>query len=161
MKYSMRFSDTIHVLSYIVIYQGVAPLTSTAIASSVETNPTNVRRIMAALKKAALIKTVVGKPQPTLARSPEEITLFDIFKSLDEDTSLIEVDPKTNPDCIVGANIQQILRKNYDHLQAVVLEEMKSITLADILHELAEAEVVNRPENKSIVAQFLSPAENG
>ena len=115
---------------------------------------------MAALKRANLIKTVVGKPQPTLVRRPEDITLFDVFQSLDEETNLIEVDPKTNPACIVGGNIQQVLKKTYDHLQAVVLEEMKTITLADILQEVAAAEIVNRPANKQIVARFLSPAEN-
>ncbi|ARN89117.1 Rrf2 family transcriptional regulator [Levilactobacillus brevis] len=155
MKYSMRFSDTIHVLSYIEIYHGIAPLTSQAIATSVETNPANVRKIMVDLRRANLIKTVVGKAQPTLAKAPEKITLLDIFNCLDEDTQLIQVDPKTNPNCIVGGNIQTVLDKKYQEFQSVVLAEMKKTTLADILHEVAQEELRKRPENRDVIARFL------
>lgn len=155
MKYSMRFSDTIHVLAYIEIYHGVAPLTSQAIAASVETNPANIRKIMVDLKRAGLINTVVGKAQPTLAKVPADITLLDIFNCLDEDTQLIQVDPKTNPDCIVGGNIQDVLNRKYQEFQEVVLAEMQKTTLADILQQVAQEEVQRRPENRDVVARFL------
>lgn len=151
----MRFSDTIHVLTYIEIYHGISSLTSQAIATSIETNPANVRKIMVDLKRANLIKTVVGKAQPTLAKLPEEITLLDIFNCLDEDTQLIQVDPKTNPDCIIGGNIQTVLNKKYQEFQDIVLAEMKKTTLADILHEVAQAELHKRPENRDIISRFL------
>jgi len=155
MKYSMRFSDTIHVLAYIEIYHGVASLTSQAIADSVETNPANIRKIMVDLKRAKLIKTVVGKAQPTLARAPEKITLLDIFNCLDEDTQLIQVDPKTNPNCIVGGNIQTVLNQKYQEFQSVVLAEMQKTTLANILQTVAQEELQKRPKNREIVARFL------
>lgn len=157
MKYSMRFSDTIHVLAYIAILHDTAPLTSQAIAASVETNPSNIRRIMASLKKAGLIKTTVGKPQPALTRAPEQISLLDIFNSLDEaDTNLIQVDPKTNPDCVVGGNIQDALNAQYAHFQKVVQDEMAKTTLADVIQDIATNEVKKRPENQELVANFLN-----
>ena len=76
MKISTRFSDSIHILAFINIYQGIIPLTSNNIASSIETSPVVVRRLMSALNKAGLINTVHGAADPALAKSPENISLF-------------------------------------------------------------------------------------
>lgn len=40
MKISTRFSDSIHILAFINIYQGTIPLTSNNIASSIDCRPT-------------------------------------------------------------------------------------------------------------------------
>ena len=82
MKYSIQFSDAIHILAYIEICKGTDALSSEMIAKSVETNPANVRKIMSQLKKSGLILTQIGKPNPTLAKRPENITLLEIYKSI-------------------------------------------------------------------------------
>lgn len=155
MKYSMQFSDAIHILAYIEIYKDTDFLSSDMIAKSVETNPANVRRIMSQLKKASLIITQIGKPKPLLAKSPAEITLLDVYKSIEGNTNLIQVDPKTNPDCIVGANIQEVLAENYDRLQKKVEEEMRGITLDSLIHKIANLEIEKRPQNRTIVSDYL------
>ena len=71
MKISTRFSDSIHILAFINIYQGTIPLTSNNIASSIETSPVVVRRLMSALNKAGLINTVHGAADPALAKYPK------------------------------------------------------------------------------------------
>ena len=55
MKYSLQFSDAIHVLVYIEMFQDTQSLSSEMIASSIETNAANVRKIMSQLKKTGLI----------------------------------------------------------------------------------------------------------
>ena len=45
MKYSLQFSDAIHVLAYIEMFQDTRSLSSEMIASSIETNAANVRKI--------------------------------------------------------------------------------------------------------------------
>ncbi|MGM0215843.1 Rrf2 family transcriptional regulator [Enterococcus sp. AZ109] len=155
MKYSMQFSDAIHILAYIEIYQQTEFLSSEMIARSIETNPANVRKIMSSLRKAGLILTKTGKAQPTLAKPPEEITLLDIYRSIDGETNLIQVDPKTNPACVVGANIQDVLTETYSQLQATVEAEMKKITLDSLLQKLALQETEKRPENRELLAKFL------
>lgn len=57
MKYSLQFSDAIHVLAYIEMFQDTRLLSSEMIASSIETNAANVRKIMSQLKKSGLILT--------------------------------------------------------------------------------------------------------
>lgn len=51
MKVSTRFSDAIHLLTFIDICNGKISLTSDNIASSIETSPVMVRRLMSELKK--------------------------------------------------------------------------------------------------------------
>ncbi|WP_339101918.1 Rrf2 family transcriptional regulator [Candidatus Enterococcus clewellii] len=155
MKYSIQFSDAIHILAYIEIYKDTSYLSSEMIASSVETNPANVRRIMSNLKKSNLIITQTGKPKPALARNPKEISLLDIYKSIEGNTNLIQVDPKTNPDCIIGANIQAVLANNYETLQKKVEAEMANITLDTLIHDISVLELKNRPENKELLKEYL------
>ena len=83
MKISTRFSDSIHILAFINICQGIIPLTSNNIASSIETSPVVVRRLMSALNKAGLINTVHGAADPALAKSPENISLYDVFLAIE------------------------------------------------------------------------------
>ena len=51
MKYSLQFSDAIHILAYIEIFQQTDLLSSEMIAKSIETSAANVRKIMSKLKK--------------------------------------------------------------------------------------------------------------
>lgn len=139
MKYSIQLSNAIHILAYIEILKDSDALSSDAIARSVETNPTNVRKIMAQLKKANLIETQIGKAEPKLMRKAEEITLLDIYRSIEGNTRLIQVDTKTNPACIVGANIQSVLTDVYDQLQIKVEEDMKQIRLSDIIQSIEKS----------------------
>ncbi|MHC5247101.1 Rrf2 family transcriptional regulator [Enterococcus sp. LJL90] len=154
MRYSVRFSDAIHILAYIEMFQGT-DLSSEMIAKSIETNPANVRKLMSYLRNSQLILTQNGKAKPTLARKPEEITLFDIYRSIEGESNLIQVDEKTNPACIVGGNIQKVLQAKYDDLQAAVEGEMKKITLAEIIHDISVDEVAQRPESFQTVSRFL------
>lgn len=155
MKYSLQFSDAIHILAYIEIFQQTDLLSSEMIAKSIETSAANVRKIMSKLKKSGLIITKIGKATPSLAKEPKDITLFDIYQSIEGNTNLIQVDPKTNPNCIVGANIQETLAESYSQLQRKVEEEMAKITLDTLLHRIAVLEKEKRPDNQEIIKKFL------
>lgn len=51
MKQSVQLSDAVHIMVYITVEKDPALLKSSVIASSIQTNPSNVRKIMANLKK--------------------------------------------------------------------------------------------------------------
>ncbi|WP_416174436.1 MAG: Rrf2 family transcriptional regulator [Bifidobacterium crudilactis] len=155
MRYSTQLSDAVHILAYIAVFSESDTVTSDILAASIETNPTNVRKIMGKLRQHGLIHTVNGRPKPTLSRPVEDITLYDVFISVNEDTRLIEVDDHTNPRCIIGANIQQALEKEYARLQQAAENEMKQVTLADVLRSISTSAVNTDPENAEIVASFL------
>ncbi|MBF8808702.1 MAG: Rrf2 family transcriptional regulator [Enterococcus lacertideformus] len=155
MKYSLQFSDAIHILAYIETFQHSNLLSSEMIAKSIGTSAANVRKIMSQLKKSGLIITKIGKAAPSLAKEPAKITLFDIYKSIEGNTNLIQVDPKTNPNCVIGGNIQEALTESYSKLQQKVEQEMTQITLDALLHNIAILEKEKRPDNQTLMGKFL------
>lgn len=137
MRYSHRLSDAVHILAYIEIYR-TGDLSSTAIAQSVESNPGLVRRLMAALRSAGLLATQQGTATPALTRDPAYISLLDIYHAVEPDTPLLHVDDRTNPQCIVGGNIQETLRVAYASVQAAAEQQLATISLASLIADIQQ-----------------------
>jgi len=142
-KYSHKLSDAVHILTYVDIYQK-DDLSSRMIAGSIESNPSLVRRLMSLLSKSELLITQSGAVAPRLARPANQISLLDIYEAMDEERNLLHVDPKTNPDCLVGGNIQNVLNIAYQQVQNAAQDSMEGITLQDIIDDI----LVNQ-ENKT------------
>lgn len=132
MKYSTKLSDAVHILAFIAINPDF-DLSSTAIATSVRTNPAFVRQIMMNLRKAGLMSSVTGHAKPSLAKPAEQITLLDIYKAVEGDKPLLHLDTHTNPECGVGMNIQLSLQRYYDEIQKTAEDKMETITLQNII----------------------------
>lgn len=147
MKYSHKLSDAVHILAYLDIYQG-NDLSSRAIAASIESNPSVVRSLASDLRKAGLIDSRQGVAGAELAKKPAEISLYDVFMAIDADHNLLHIDPKTNPQCVVGGNIQAVLTKSYQQVEAQAFNEMRQITLQDIIDQIKV-----RQEEKNTAAQ--------
>ncbi|MFB9769659.1 Rrf2 family transcriptional regulator [Lactiplantibacillus modestisalitolerans] len=135
MRVSTRFSDAIHLLAYLKIYADTK-LTSDAIAASIETSPVVVRRIMSQLRRAQLITTIPGTAQPQLAKPLDQISLLNVFYAVEGDKPLFAVDPKTNPQCIVGGNIQSVLSQYYQDAQTAAEARLAKTSLQDIVDSL-------------------------
>jgi DNA-binding IscR family transcriptional regulator len=129
--YSTKLSVSIHILSVIALME-VQPITSEYIASSINTNPALVRRLMSRLKKAKLIKTSTKLGVTGLARKEEEISLLDVFLATEDHRDLFSIHGNTNPNCPVGAKIEGTLRHLYDKIQIATEEKLSALTLADI-----------------------------
>ncbi len=134
MKYSTKLSDAVHVLCFISINPS-QDLSSAAIAKSIYTNPGYVRQIMMSLKKAGLLSNTRGKANPIIVKPMEQITLLDVYRAVEQDKPLLHLDTQTNPECAAGVNIQLALQSFYDRVQEKAEEEMKSITLRDVISE--------------------------
>lgn len=110
MKYSHRLSDAVHILTYIGASEIVEDdLSSRAIAGSINSNPSLVRRLMSTLKNAGLITSEPGRAAVSLSKPTNEITLLDVYKAIEE-PDLFHVDEETNQQCPIGANIQSALQ---------------------------------------------------
>lgn len=132
MKYSTKLSDAVHIMAFIAISQG-SDLSSTAIATSIQTNPAFVRQLMMKLRKAGLMSSVAGRAKPALAKPAKQITLLDIYKAVEGEKPLLHLDTHTNPACGVGVNIQLALQEYYQEIQNAAEERMGEITLQDII----------------------------
>lgn len=133
MKISTRFSDAIHLLAFIHIYKGKIPLSSETIAGSIETSPVMVRKLMGELRRAELIETTHGAPDPKLARATDQISLLDVYLAVEKDRPLFQIDHKTNPDCIVGGNIQETLKEYYKQAEVAAKAKLNNIKLSDVI----------------------------
>lgn len=134
MKYSTRLSDAVHLMTFIYL-NPKNDLSSNTIAVSIKTNPSYVRQIMMALRKAGLLNSKQGCAKPFLAKSPADITLLDIYRAVEGSKPLLHLDTNVNPECNVGVNIQIVLRDAYEEIQKVTEQKMSEITLASIIEQ--------------------------
>ncbi len=132
--YSSKLSVSIHILSVIALMEQQT-ITSEYIASSINTNPVLVRRLMSRLKNAKLIKTSTKLGVTGLARKAEDISLLDVFLAVEDHRDLFAIHSDTNLKCPVGAKIEGTLKHLYDNIQTATEEKLSSITLADIIKE--------------------------
>ena len=78
--------------------------------------------------------SVAGHACPSLSKLADQITLLDIYKTVEGEKPLLHLDTHTNPDCGIGINIQLSLQGFYDEIQKTAEGKMNRITLQDIIN---------------------------
>ncbi|OLN32591.1 Rrf2 family transcriptional regulator [Desulfosporosinus metallidurans] len=133
-KLSSRFSIAVHILTLTAITE--KNCTSEYIASSVNTNPVLIRRIIGFLKKAGLIN-VHGTGGTYIQKDISKITLLDVYNAVEvtEDHELFNFH-KGNCKCKVGANIESIVGATLNKAQIAMENELRQVTIQNIVKEL-------------------------
>ena len=142
MSITTRFSVGIHILAVLDIYQGEVT-SSSFIASSVNTNPAVIRKIMSLLKAAGLIHTQAGVAGACLAKSPEQIPLLAVYEAVYADNksqALFDVHQDTSERCLVGMHIQSAINPILYRVEGALREELKSSTLEDVIEQIRSQE---------------------
>ncbi|MGT2924504.1 Rrf2 family transcriptional regulator [Streptococcus caviae] len=155
MKQSVQFSDAIHIMVYVSCTSNPDFLKSEMIAASIQTNASNVRKIMSNLRRAGLIISQRGKAQPRLAKDSSEITLLDIFESLPSHNTLLQVDRNTNADCIIASGVKEVLTARYQEIQEAAEKAMAQISLSDIMADFSQIAVQRYPQFAEELSRFL------
>jgi len=139
MKISSRFSVAIHIISILKLYGDPMP-TSEYIAGSVNTNPVVIRRILGMLKQAGIVDMKRGTGGAYLLKEAHDITLLDVYKAVGsvEEGELFQIHDNPNPECPVGANIQEVVNVSLISAQEAMEAVLQKITLADITKNLVE-----------------------
>jgi Rrf2 family protein len=136
MAVNTQFSIAVHIMAGLA-YRCGKDTTSTALAGSVNTSPSFVRRVLAKLSKAELIKTATGKTGACwLAKDASSISLLDIYKAIDAPKAFaIHKYPELKP-CPVSCHIKEALEKVLDQTQETMEKSLKKISLAEILKDM-------------------------
>ncbi len=135
MKRGDRISKALHVLVHLA-QSAAVPLTSEQLATCLQTNPVVIRRAMADLRRAALVRSAPGHGGGwTLARPAPEITLHDIYTALGERLSMVPAEPES-PGCLVEAAVIRTLASAYQEAEQVLTARLDQISLADLQIEL-------------------------
>lgn len=141
MSISSRFAVGIHVVT-LIEYNKDGITSSEFLASSVNTNPALIRKIMGMLKKADLIEVRPGIAGAKLTRNLTEITLYDVYKAVNvvEENELFSVHETANPKCPVGRNIQSTIEPIFETAQLAMEKVLKNVTLEDVRKDIAAKE---------------------
>ncbi|MEW9502078.1 Rrf2 family transcriptional regulator [Jeotgalibacillus marinus] len=141
MSISSRFAVGIHILSLLEINKdGVN--TSEYIAASVSTNPALIRKITGMLKNAGLVNVRPGVAGAGLAKELSEITLLDVYKSVNvvQDKELFGVHENPNPACPVGRNIQNTIGPIFSVAELALEKALGIVTIEDVVKDILEKE---------------------
>lgn len=139
MKITSRFTVAVHTLIAIEFFKDKCKTTSEFLAGSVRVNPVVIRRILQSLKAAGLIEVKAGSGGAKLAKRPEDITIYDVYKAVDSvEDSIFHFHESPNPTCPVGRNIHAVLDGHLSAAQTALENELRKVTLRDLLGELDE-----------------------
>ena len=130
---SSRVAVAVHVLAYMAWKRSEA-VTSERIAASVNTNPVVVRRIVGALRNAGMVNVQPGVGGgATLAREPEEITLLDVYRAVEDGDELFSLHPsEPSRSCNVGVHIRDVLRPIFCRAHRAMESVLAEVTIADV-----------------------------
>ena len=136
----------VHVLAVLAYKEGDR-ITSTFLASSVNTNPVMIRRLLLDLQRAKLIETSKGAGSGSrLSRAPGRINLAEIYRAVEESESFARPSGKPNEDCPVGHCMRAALDKIFASAQGAMERDLEKTTLAGLI-ETVKASCC--PEKKS------------
>lgn len=136
MPTSSRFAVAIHVLTLLET-EGGRPVTSDYIASSVNTNPGFIRRILAMLARAGLVRSQLGAGGGALLAKPvSQIRLLDVFAAVESEGVLALHHAPPSARCPVGRHIQASLRTVFGRAEGALKRELGETTVAEVVASL-------------------------
>ena len=138
MQISSKFTIGVHLLAVIDYLGEDERVTSSVLAGSIGVNPVIVRNVMGNLKEAGLINISQGRSGISLTKTPEQITFYDVYKAVDSvhDEGLFHFHENPNPECPIGRNIHKAMGSKLERVQMCMEEEMRKITLADVMTDI-------------------------
>lgn len=142
MQIGSKFTIGVHIITAIDYFKDMDRVNSEFLAGSIGVNPVIVRTVISQLREAGIVQTQRGSSGAELTKKLDEITLYDIYKSVgsvDTEEGLFHFHEQPNPDCPVGRNIHRVLDQRLIDVQRAMEEKLRSTTLADIVKDTKTA----------------------
>lgn len=129
-----QFSIAVHMLVGMAKYGKVS---SAVLATTVNASPIFLKRILAKLSNAGLIRALSGRYGGCmLARQPEEISLLDVYKAVEAPKAFVIHSYAKNKSCDISSNIQGALGGVLADVQVAQEEVLRSQSILDMLNEV-------------------------
>ncbi|MFK8242914.1 MULTISPECIES: Rrf2 family transcriptional regulator [unclassified Facklamia] len=131
-----KFSVALHILAMISESKDV--LSSQVLAESVGTNASYIRKVIALLKNAGIISSQQGRTGYQLSKSPNEISLLEIYFATQEvnHISLFQIHQNANKKCPVGKHIEKAMIPIFTNVEKHLEDELANQTLEQVIANL-------------------------
>ena len=138
MQLSSRFTIAVHMLAALALFEGDRRVTSDFLAGSIQVNPVVIRRLLLMLKAEGLVTVARGRNGSHLARKPEDITLYDVYRATEllDDGELFHFHERPNPACPAGRTIHKALDSRLLEVQQAMEKKLGEIRLSDIVTDM-------------------------
>lgn len=115
-------------------------MTSDELASRMSTDPAVVRRTMAGLRAARIVRSEKGHGGGwSLERELTDVTMRDVHEALGV-TDLFSIEARTeSPGCFVERSVNRAMKRALDVAEGALLEQLAGVNLAAIAAEVATA----------------------
>ncbi len=131
MRRDSRLSGVLHVLLHMAELGG--PVTSETMAKIMATNPVVIRRIMAGLRDAGLVRSEKGHGGGwTVERDLAAITLRDVYAALDNPELFAIGNRSDAPGCLVEEAVNGALGGAFRDAETMLLDRFAGVTLAKL-----------------------------
>jgi Rrf2 family protein len=136
---SVQFTVAAHIMAALGFFHG-KEISSATLAESVNADPTFVRKSLSKLFKAGLIVTTRGKNGASvLTRSPEHVTLLDIYRASAAPPTFAIHNYPVEKRCPISRNIKGCMSSVLRKAQNSFENSLDRITLADVVGEIRRA----------------------
>lgn len=139
---SRRLSLALHVLVHLADRDG--PMTSEDLAACVRTNPVVIRRTLATLREAGLVRSVAGHGGGwSLARGADHISIGEVCTAMGE-RLLFAVDLALETGCSIETAVTGALDEFIRDAEAQMLERLGRISIASLAAQAQHTRATRR-----------------
>ena len=136
MANNVQFSIAVHIMAGLACRCNKG-IKSGDLARSVNTSPSFVRRTLAKLSRAGLVKTATGKAGACwLAKDAKDISLLDIYQAVDAPRAFSIHSYAEQKACKVSCHIKAALEKALAKTQTAMEARLAETSLAQIASEV-------------------------
>ena len=136
---SVQFTVAAHIMAVLGRFPD-KEVSSASLAGSVNADPTFVRKSLSKLSNAGLVVTARGmNGGSTLSRSPERITLLDIYRASEASPTFAIHNYPVAKSCPTSRNIKGCMTAVLKKAQKSFEDTLDGITLADVVGEIRQA----------------------
>ena len=135
MKGNHQFSIAVHMMTCLGASRDGMP--SSILATSVNTSPSFIRRTLAKLSKAKLVKTTVGKSGTcSLNKDAKRISMLDIYKAVEAPGAFSIHQYPAQKACDISCKIKSSMTRVLDKTQTAMEESLKKVSLAEVIADV-------------------------
>jgi len=134
MQLDGRLSRMLHLLIHMDRANG--PITSGEAAEMLHTNPVVIRRTMAGLRDAGLVRSIKGHAGGwTLLKPLESVSMLDVYNAVGEPRIFAIGLADPTPDCLVEQAVNASMTSALKKAEAMLIAQMGEVTLATIAED--------------------------